>query len=217
MIFQSTHPARGATRGHPHHRPVPDHFNPRTPRGVRPSYNIASRLLQFYFNPRTPRGVRLKGDGFSGAEGGISIHAPREGCDLCGRPSWLSSADFNPRTPRGVRRGLYIRSEAGPDFNPRTPRGVRQRYHRCAAFRWRFQSTHPARGATRAPGASPTPTTFQSTHPARGATYPGGLHRPGRRYFNPRTPRGVRPRPRAHPRAFNLISIHAPREGCDGP
>ena len=80
-------------------------------------------------------------------------------------------------------------------------------------------------------------TQFQSTHPARGATAAG---QSSRRYFfnfNPRTPRGVRryaegrrDRPArfqsTHPargatgnrigiRYHLLISIHAPREGCD--
>ena len=78
---------------------------------------------------------------------------------------------------------------------------------------------------------------FQSTHPARGATVRGG--RPGshRKNFNPRTPRGVRLLQEqeaeleqvfqsTHPargathrhiqgRQYSKISIHAPREGCD--
>ena len=57
----------------------------------------------------------------------ISIHAPREGCDVRTRsPSWWAS-DFNPRTPRGVRRlKSYLSLALDGDFNPRTPRGVRQ-------------------------------------------------------------------------------------------
>ena len=79
----------------------------------------------------------------------------------------------------------------------------------------RFQSTHPARGATverfarrmwtsisiHAPregcdaslaGAAISDCKFQSTHPARGATawFSGCFCLPS--YFNPRTPRGVR-------------------------
>ena len=34
-------------------------------------------------------------------------------------------------------------------------------------------------------------------------------------YFNPRTPRGVRPALGLHERQRPTISIHAPREGCD--
>ena len=79
------------------------------------------------------------------------------------------------------------------DFNPRTPRGVRPGYTAAFTLAARFQSTHPARGATvsllRPPRAIPV---FQSTHPARGATYGYGARAPGSR-----------------------ISIHAPREGCD--
>ena len=56
----------------------------------------------------------------------ISIHAPREGCDLCLRMSRISSLNFNPRTPRGVRHDIH-----GFNF-----------------FIRQFQSTHPARGAT---------------------------------------------------------------------
>ena len=29
----------------------------------------------------------------------ISIHAPREGCDMSRRATWYSSHHFNPRTP----------------------------------------------------------------------------------------------------------------------
>ncbi len=56
--FQSTHPARGATTlslSDPHKS---HHFNPRTPRGVRPAPACAILLPSEYFNPRTPRGVR---------------------------------------------------------------------------------------------------------------------------------------------------------------
>ena len=79
----------------------------------------------------------------------ISIHAPREGCDLFLLSVDIDSTNFNPRTPRGVRPhhiiDLYLcafisihapregcdaflpRSGRPADhFNPRTPRGVRQ-------------------------------------------------------------------------------------------
>ena len=58
IVFQSTHPARGATG-----RPIVDwkaavHFNPRTPRGVRPGLASPTPPPSMNFNPRTPRGVR---------------------------------------------------------------------------------------------------------------------------------------------------------------
>ena len=190
--FQSTHPARGAT---PYWcvlaRPA-FHFNPRTPRGVRQVADgppgdcviisihapregcdkapLAGGTKERNFNPRTPRGVRLFG----------VLTKNR-------------SLDFNPRTPRGVRRGGMSAPMRGGDFNPRTPRGVRRSVMRSSicsnsisihapregcdtmagstpAIRWRFQSTHPARGATGEPYTKPPSKVFQSTHPARGAT-----------------------------------------------
>ena len=57
----------------------------------------------------------------------ISIHAPREGCDISAPYLSTSSMDFNPRTPRGVRRLLRDggSTQHQHNFNPRTPRGVR--------------------------------------------------------------------------------------------
>ena len=57
----------------------------------------------------------------------ISIHAPREGCDL----------PF-----------LFYHRPTLLYFNPRTPRGVRQRRIGDSTESSVFQSTHPARGAT---------------------------------------------------------------------
>ena len=100
-----------------------------------------------------------------------------------------------------------------------------------------FQSTHPARGATFNRTSAPTVFQFQSTHPARGATcatckhwvmvdvfqstHPArgatGAHlgRTLRRMISIHAPReGCDPAacPRSH---SSSISIHAPREGCD--
>ena len=146
--FQSTHPARGATA---HKR---DH---------------ARRIL--YFNPRTPRGVRLTLPTARAPQNTISIHAPREGCDVITKFRRSLERDFNPRTPRGVRRevldnGVVVHGNS----NPRTPRGVRPRRKGLHWITDRFQSTHPARGAT----AGSWPTTSPNAN------------------FNPRTPRGVR-------------------------
>ena len=81
--------------------------------------------------------------------GDISIHAPREGCDPMLLSRWRFPMNFNPRTPRGVR-----------------PAGRRGRGTGSS----RFQSTHPARGATSKGGRRAATLKFQSTHPARGAT-----------------------------------------------
>ena len=79
-----------------------------------------------------------------------------------------------------------------------------------------FQSTHPARGATephqRGRGGAGG---FQSTHPARGATSDVQYWHACFGYFNPRTPRGVRRVSPSISLVDDIISIHAPREGCD--
>ena len=169
----------------------------------------------------------------------ISIHAPREGCDVhtslaaigqnpfqsthpargatttCGEHK-IITMHFNPRTPRGVRLRVISNTSLSINFNPRTPRGVRQRTSTRLSLSRTFQSTHPARGATVSRAAyENTPRRFQSTHPARGAT--AGLFSAfrGASDFNPRTPRGVRQDRRWQLADMRRISIHAPREGCD--
>ena len=78
-------------------------------------------------------------------------------------------------------------------FNPRTPCGVRRGYGRETVRHAIFQSTHPVRGATAEAAASgATARAFQSTHPVRGATAS-----------------------RASAATLLVISIHAPRAGCD--
>ena len=56
----------------------------------------------------------------------------------------------------------------------------------------KFQSTHPNRGATDDAVASPKAFRFQSTHPNRGATKCYKNKNSWWKYFNPRTPIGVR-------------------------
>ena len=123
----------------------------------------------------------------------ISIHAPRTGSDRVGAGGGRRAQDFNPRSPHGER---LVRFFARIAINP-------------------FQSTLPARGATRvasfafsyfdyfnprSPHGERRPKTigkgerlgFQSTLPARGATCHSRLS-VGRIYhFNPRSPHGER-------------------------
>ena len=168
--FQSTHPARGATAHKRDHARRILYFNPRTPRGVRLTLPTA-RAPQNTISIHAPREGcdqdihPLLRDMY------ISIHAPREGCDVITKFRRSLERDFNPRTPRGVRRevldnGVVVHGNS----NPRTPRGVRPRRKGLHWITDRFQSTHPARGAT----AGSWPTTSPNAN------------------FNPRTPRGVR-------------------------
>ena len=123
-------------------------FNPRTPCGVRrPSSRFG--LLPITFQSTHP----LRGATYRTARLGIastiSIHAPLAGCDAEGDIKCTQNPHFNPRTPCGVRQdafGDYRYVEV--DFNPRTPCGVRQNRSHYPQLQYRFQSTHPLRGAT---------------------------------------------------------------------
>ena len=78
-----------------------------------------------------------------------------------------------------------------------------------------FQSTPPARGATRGHVSCPRWTRFQSTPPARGATF---LRLPGKPCprISIHAPReGGDAKQHSCIASFGFISIHAPREGGD--
>ena len=81
--FQSTHPVRGATTALEIPLAKPINFNPRTPCGVRrhSTHNLIGNM-------------------------GISIHAPRAGCDNRIMDWQMPLPYFNPRTPCGVRPWL---------------------------------------------------------------------------------------------------------------
>ena len=171
QAFQSTHPARGATASRAWRFLVATVFQSTHPARGATRCAPSCAALWTNFNPRTPRGVRLsQAVTFTGGNL-ISIHAPREGCDAA------QGLPFN-----GDRQ----------DFNPRTPRGVRPVQSGSVGRSYEFQSTHPARGATTIIKSLSAPNLFQSTHPARGAT---ASH--------------------AQAQSHWFISIHAPREGCD--
>ena len=123
----------------------------------------------------------------------ISIHAPLAGCD---RSRISKTIDFMLFQSTHPLRGATKKS-------------------RRPAVKFLFQSTHPLRGATKKSRRPALKFLFQSTHPLRGATELLDKITFRIRYFNPRTPCGVRLF--CHYRAdcsFN-ISIHAPLAGCD--
>ena len=122
----------------------------------------------------------------------ISIHAPRTGSD----------------DERGGIAGEV-------DFNPRSPHGERHTF-RCWLLRLGiFQSTLPARGATRA-AQHQQKCNLISIHAPRTGSDPRAAKGAGRpANFNPRSPHGERPLPVRRIQHHRRISIHAPRTGSD--
>ena len=213
QMFQSTPPARRAT--HPLadarvrfdvsiHAPRaegdvdPDlhprslcSFNPRPPRGGRPA-PAPRRSGRHRFNPRPPRGGRP-----------------------AFRPRPCRCEGFNPRPPRGGRLDPRPHEVDHGEVSIHAPRAEGDhRSDRQHHRRRRFQSTPPARRATRVAGEHPLDRAvsihapraegdvvaasnvnalvmFQSTPPARRATRRPSPARRDRR-FNPRPPRGGR-------------------------
>ncbi len=168
----------------------------------------------------------------------ISIHVPREGNDWTCRPIGARIENFNPRSPRGERPSNYyihnlqeLFQSTFPArgttcitaisifypkyFNPRSPRGERHLDGQLEFEGVKFQSTFPARGTTPEEDKRILKSKFQSTFPARGTTDepPPALQQHG--YFNPRSPRGERPKVLFADSVSASISIHVPREGND--
>ena len=212
-------------------------FNPRSPHGERHTFRCWLLRLGIFQSTLPARGATRAAQHQQKCNL-ISIHAPRTGSDCSGKSAHLPCCDFNPRSPHGERRTRFIcslptqtisihaprtgsdgtrRSSCGSrsNFNPRSPHGERRACKAQLSATCQFQSTLPARGATRNAGlyyrgcniSIHAPRTgsdamalccflrhneFQSTLPARGATS-----------CRLRISDGWR------------ISIHAPRTGSD--
>ena len=214
-LFQSTRPARDATRRRMNNgqRLVVSIHAPRAGRDLMLRF---SKALFKSFNPRAPRGTRPRRPGpetrrylfqstrpardatgslrRSTREENVSIHAPRAGRDKGGdrgRPGHVVSihAPRAGRDPSGISPPSKHRS---------------------------FQSTRPARDATyRFTGRWRESACFNPRAPRGTRQRRAGFGRRRRRCFNPRAPRGTR-----LILAHNIthrwdVSIHAPRAGRD--
>ena len=171
IVFQSTHPLRGATRRSTSKLQV-SIISIHAPLAGCDKIQATKIRLSRYFNPRTPCGVR----------------------PFLSAVLLVYSVLFQSTHPlRGAtcqhhhdhRKHLFqsthpLRGATGEVWHP-DRKGAE------------FQSTHPLRGATVFVVRGPKWTIFQSTHPLRGATRPRVRHPSPVYYFNPRTPCGVRP------------------------
>ena len=127
--FQSTRPARDATCRLMLPTLSPHCFNPRAPRGTRPS-GPTLMTTALCFNPRAPRGTRRGGGWYYSAAARVSIHAPRAGrdCRQIARTESTKVVSIHaPRAGRDQRQGTAFREPV------------------------KFQSTRPARDATQRP------------------------------------------------------------------
>ena len=123
-IFQSTLPARGATR---RHGQAPDgrvDFNPRSPHGERRCRcrQIPCQHTISIHAPRTGSDHLAAG---RCPERWISIHAPRTGSDKQAENTCRELMNFNPRSPHGERPQFLRSAGVRVYFNPRSPHGER--------------------------------------------------------------------------------------------
>ena len=235
--FQSTLPARGATRYHFFRRlsNVISIHAPRTGSDGILSSPTDERRISIHA-PRT--GSDKAENGHKKKGGRFQSTLPARGATPARGTNEAAERHFNPRSPHGERRRRATKSTRPRYFNPRSPHGERPSTLQGTPRKRQFQSTLPARGATR-PAASchcaakisiHAPRTgsderridgfncrdaFQSTLPARGATPARGTNEAAERHFNPRSPHGERPGPGLARKFRAAISIHAPRTGSD--
>ena len=146
----------------------------------------------------------------------LSTH-PGRGATL--RDAWVTyiPAYFYPRTPGGVRRlPPPLPSTRKRNFYPRTPGGVRLFVPDFGLPVLGPISIHaPRAGCDHHRGRGPAVAVHFYPRTPGGVRLRVVGRKPGRVYFYPRTPGGVRPKVCCASFANRLISIHAPRAGCD--
>ena len=120
---------------------------------------------------------------------------------------------FNPRPPRGGRQKFENHLPTACNFNPRPPRGGRHDKQRRGTRNKKFQSTPPARGATCRYDIKNIPLIISIHAPREG----GDREINGRRcyadHFNPRPPRGGRPRQMMTNADMTYFNPRPPRGG----
>ena len=171
-------------------------FNPRVPRGTR-RYDVLNPGPEVRFNPRVPRGTRRNPGGQGRRQGRVSIHASRAGRDPpIGLPSFCY-ASFNPRVPRGTRRPSVHGAGSNAPVSIHASRAGRDLVLRGSDGHFVTVSIHASRaGRDRQPGRYAWPC--------------GG--------FNPRVPRGTRPRPvRNRPGVHRFQSTRPARDATITP
>ena len=145
--FQSTLPARGATRFGSKIRQESS-ISIHAPRTGSDDFACAGFLRRLGISIHAPR------TGSDGAEvcpapaADISIHAPRTGSDPAASRARQRPA-ISIHAPRTGSDGIRLIVGRNTDhFNPRSPHGERPEPPARASSRQQFQSTLPARGAT---------------------------------------------------------------------
>ena len=190
--FQSTLPARGATFRLNQYRQVLPYFNPRSPHGERrisPHCINSESTFQSTLPARGATAFPILPALFIP----ISIHAPRTGSDMKQRPTLA----------------VFLISIHAPRTGSDPPK-----FH-CPQFPCKFQSTLPARGATRGGFLRRCLVTISIHAPRTGSDSPRRARGWPAFHFNPRSPHGERQRLPCKTARFLCISIHAPRTGSD--
>ena len=170
LPFQSTLPARGATAdqtGRADGVLISIHA-PRTGSDFVPLPRRQRRRISIHA-PRTGSDIYTHDDGTIVV---ISIHAPRTGSDVAALAADLKKLLFQSTLPaRGATRAVGRWKRQERHFNPRSPHGERLNHNSRSSYACHI-SIHAPRTGSDAISAIPTIciTPFQSTLPARGAT-----------------------------------------------
>ncbi len=193
-------------------------FNPRAPRGARPTLWTAS-LDSVCFNPRAPRGARRRVNRQMQCNVDLfQSTRPARGATLQLSRMVSAVSCFNPRAPRGARRSIRCRIGIARLVSIHAPRAGRDAQHCVTAdciVQVSIHAPRAGRDVMVSAGLRQRSAWFQSTRPARGATDDAvviavssdvSIH----------APRTGRDGVRLHSARNDGVSIHAPRTGRDG-
>ena len=235
--FQSTLPARGATRIKPLHR-VGVEISIHAPRTGSDGASGTRNAGGSNFNPRSPHGERQNVHALGVLLAHISIHAPRTGSDTCSISGSKSGGEFQSTLPA---RGATFRARAcsacraisihaprtGSDFYRRfcgQPRGISIHAPRTGSDPPSARLLLPPSSISiHAPRTGSDEANVQDAY-TKADFNPRSPHgerqnlskgHDAMKHFNPRSPHGERRNACSNFHRPHCISIHAPRTGSD--
>ena len=168
------------------------HFNPRSPHGERRDGSSLS-IIDFVFQPTLPARGATRAAPRPLGHPVISTHAPRTGSDDTPQGYMMALSDFNPRSPHGERRFTCNVGRIACDISIHAPRTGSD--ERLAALSDMLEiSIHAPRTGSDSKIFTfrIAQILFQSTLPARGATRCPMIQAMVVDHFNPRSPHGER-------------------------